>query len=182
MPAKRRRRQRIESRRAQDGSLPYACAANSLRRTLRVGGFGSAPNEIRRRGKAGSAVISAGYSQKLARAPTRGRMCSLANANTLVSDHGYPPGQLKPLNTNLIRGRDPLQVVSSSILPLSKYECGSPHGFVRPHLSSLYSECILPFGDLPSKATYTHIRRQLWNNRRRRHQLSSPPLPACHLR
>ena len=36
----------------------------------------------------------------------------------------YPPDRLKPCNSNLIRGRGPLQVlVSSSITPLSEHRC-----------------------------------------------------------
>ena len=45
----------------------------------------------------------------------------LSNANTLVSGHGHPPDQLKPLNSNLIRGRGPLagwpRVVAHPRLP-----------------------------------------------------------------
>ena len=47
-----------------------------------------------------------------------------SNTNTPASGHGHPPDLLKLRNSNLIRGRGPLQLlVSSSIPPLSEHEC-----------------------------------------------------------
>ena len=51
----------------------------------------------------------------------------LSNTNTLMSDHGHPPDRLKRRahlrNSNLIRGRGPIQVsVFSSITPLTEHE------------------------------------------------------------
>ena len=51
----------------------------------------------------------------------------LSNTNTLVSGHGHPPDRLKLRNSNLIRGRGPLQLLVSSSIPLlSEHECYDP--------------------------------------------------------
>ena len=47
----------------------------------------------------------------------------LANTNKLDSGHGHPPDRLKLRNSNLIRGRGPIQVlVSWTITPLSEHQ------------------------------------------------------------
>ena len=49
----------------------------------------------------------------------------LANTNKLDSGHGHSPDRLKLRNSNLIRGRGPLQpLVSWSITSLSEHQCG----------------------------------------------------------
>ena len=48
----------------------------------------------------------------------------LANTNKLDSGHGHSPDRLKLRNSNLIRGRGPLQpLVSWSITSLSEHQC-----------------------------------------------------------
>ena len=52
---------------------------------------------------------------------------SLANTNKLDSGHGRSPDRLKLRNSNLIRGRGPLQpLVSWSVTSLSEHQCPSP--------------------------------------------------------
>ena len=65
----------------------------------------------------------------------------LSNPNTLVSGHGHPPDQLKPLNSNLIRGRGPLQVlVSSSNPPLSEHQWVSPRSRLGEKLTYIANQ------------------------------------------
>ena len=50
----------------------------------------------------------------------------LANTNTLDSGHGRSPDRLQCRNSNLIRGRGPLQpLVSWSVTSLSEHQCGT---------------------------------------------------------
>ena len=63
-----------------------------------------------------------------------------SNTNTLDSGRGCPPDRLKPCNSNLIRGRGPLQVLVSSLMtPLSEHRCriaprSNASGFNAPSL------------------------------------------------
>ena len=56
----------------------------------------------------------------------------LANTNKLDSGHGHSPDRLKLRNSNLIRGRGPLQpLVSWSITSLSEHQCAASRLGVR---------------------------------------------------